>query len=159
MAIQRGPCGNRPGRDQLYQIPMNLFPVISPKLRQKLGLDDSKQLGVKAILDSPLSTIPLLCEERQHDLWNEWTAAAIPVMQDKLINPRRVVIDANVRVQAAIDGQGFILADSLMSNEIDNRLLIQSFNECLEGYGYSLKSSSTRIFSSDANKLKSWFSK
>ena len=74
-------------------------------------------------------------------------------------NPRRTITDANVRVQAAIDGQGFILADKLMINEIENDLLIQPFDECLVGYGYSLRSSSTRIFSTQATLLKKWFSK
>jgi len=44
-----------------------------------------------------------------------------------LINPRRIISDANVRVQAAIDGRGLILAVDLMKNEMDNKLLVRVF--------------------------------
>lgn len=159
MAMQWGQCNQKPDRNELYQIPMNLFPVITPKLVQKLGIDESSPLDVRTILEDPFNAIPFLCEERHLDLWDEWIAAALPGLSNRLRNPRRIITDANVRVQAAIDGQGFILADDLMSNEIDNGLLIQLFNESLDGYGYSLKSSSSRIFSNHANILKAWFSK
>lgn len=159
MAIEWGPCNEKLARNQLHQIPMDLFPVTTPRLLEKLGISIAAPLDVGSILESPLSTVPLLCEERHLDFWDEWTAIALPNRETKLPNPRRIIADANVRVQAAIDGQGFILADSLMNNEIDNGLLVQPFNECLQGYGYSLKSSSTRIFSSQAKILKNWFSK
>jgi len=159
MAIQWGPGNEKSDRNQLYQIPMELFPVITPKLMQKLGLSSTESLDAHAILQSPLNSVPLLCEERHLDLWDEWTAMALPSLKTELPNPKRVITDANVRVQAAIDGQGFILADRLMKNEIENGLLIQPFKECLDGYGYSVKSSSTRIFSNHANILKNWFSK
>jgi len=159
MAIQWGPCDKKPDPNRLYQIPMDLFPVISPKLMLKLGLNPNARLEAQSILESPLNTTPLLCEDRQLDLWDEWTRAAIPNRKIALSNPRRTITDANVRVQAAIDGQGFILADELMINEIENDLLIQPFDECLDGYGYSLRSSSARIFSTQATILRKWFSK
>jgi DNA-binding transcriptional LysR family regulator len=159
MAIEWGACNQKPDRNQLYQIPMDLFPVITPKLMEKFGISMAGRLDIRSILEDPLCTVPLLCEERKLDFWDEWTAASLPGLENKLQNPRRIISDANVRVQAAIDGQGIILADSLLNNEIDNGLLVQPLKDCLQGYGYLLKSSSSRIFSSQANILKNWFLK
>jgi len=84
--------------------------------------------------------------------------AALADVSTKLINPRRIISDANVRVQAAIDGQGLILADHLMKNEMNNKLLVRVFEEDLTGYGYALMSFSSRTLSHNAQLLKAWFS-
>jgi len=61
-----------------------------------------------------------------------------------------------VRVQAAVDGQGLILADDLMLNELDNGLLVTPFSETLTGYGYIFMSASQRILGDNAQTLKTW---
>ncbi len=43
-----------------------------------------------------------------------------------------------VRVQAAVDGQGVMLADGLVDAELASGELITPFNISLEGYGYHL---------------------
>lgn len=179
MAIQWGPCpgvletgipetgkpeAGKPGtakdkRNVLEEIPMPLFPVVAPALLQKHAMDTCNNIATTSILEGPLSKVPLLCEDRQLDLWNEWFVAALPESHQSLPNPRRVISDANVRVQAAIDGQGFILADELMVSELNSGLLIQPFSQSLEGYGYSLKASSSRILSNNAKILNGWFCK
>ena len=45
------------------------------------------------------------------------------------------MIVCNVRVQAAIDGQGIMLADALMQTEINNHSLISVSTHQLQGYG------------------------
>lgn len=158
MAIQWGPCKHKPDRSRLHEIPMPLYPVIAPALLQRHQVNATDTLAVTSLSESPLSDIPLLCEDRHQDLWDEWITKALPLMQPKLTNPKRIISDANVRVQAAIDGQGFILADDLMKNEINNGLLVKPFEETLDGYGYSLASSPSRILSENAIVLIDWFS-
>jgi len=158
MAIRWQRCDGEPDTGQFGRMPMHLFPVIAPKLLQGPGLSEGTLVDMSAIIDGPLSSVPLLCEDRNLDLWNEWIKAALPDRDVVLPNPRRIISDANVRAQAAIDGQGFILADKLMNNEIGNRSLIKPFREYLDGYGYVLLSSSSRICSDHATLLKEWFS-
>lgn len=158
VAIQWGPCNRKPDRSQLHEMPMPLFPALAPAIMSKYAIETTNQIDISAILKGPLSNVPLLCEERNQDLWNEWIASACPMADSKLTNPRRTISDANVRVQAAIDGQGIILADGLMDNEINNGLLIQPFAECLHGYGYAIKSSTSRMLSTNSKVLKAWFS-
>ena len=47
-----------------------------------------------------------------------------------------MIEDANVWVQATIDGQGIMLADALMQTEINNHSLVPISNHQLFGYGY-----------------------
>lgn len=156
MAIRWQRCDGGQDAGQFDQIPMDLFPVVAPKLMPESGTGGTP-LDVGEIVDGCLSTVPLLCEDRSLDLWNEWIAAALPQSPPVLSNPRRIISDANVRAQAAIDGQGIILADNLMSNEIENGLLVKPFSEYLDGYGYALLSSPSRIFSDQATVLREWF--
>ena len=158
MAIQWQRSDRKPGSNHFNKIPMHFFPVIAPNLINSLGINCDTALNASALIDGPLSSIPLLCEDRHLDLWNEWIAAAIPDSDAILSNPRRIISDANVRVQAAIDGQGFILADALMNSEIENGLLVRPFKAYLDRYGYALLSSPSRILSDQATLLKEWFS-
>ena len=131
MAIRWQRCDGANDTGQFDQLPMPLFPVIAPKLLRGLGINDGAVVDVSAMVNGPLSSVPLLCEDRSLDLWSEWIKAALPDTDVVLPNPRRVISDANVRAQAAIDGQGFILADKLMNNEIENRSLVKPFREFL----------------------------
>lgn len=157
IAIQWGPCSNKSERNKIDEFPMALFPAVSPGLLEKYSVDANNYLDINTLFDKPLCDIPLLCEDRQLDLWGEWMVSASPGNSRHLANPRRVITDANVRVQAAIDGQGFILADDLMLNEMNNRLLVRPFKYQLIGYGYRVKSPASRIFSDHAVTLKTWF--
>ncbi len=87
-------------RNRLLELPMPLFPVCSPEL---LGRHeqyaDAGDLEVGEFSSPTLASIPLLCEDRPLDLWQTWYG-----QQQPLTNPRRIIADANVRTQAAIDG-------------------------------------------------------
>ena len=107
-----------------------MFAVGSPSLMQRYqlsedGLDAPENLG-----QAPNLSIPLLCEERDLDLLQLWSR------DQTLANPHHMIEDANVRVQAAIDGQGIMLADALMQTEINNHSLVPISNHQLFGYGY-----------------------
>lgn len=169
IAIRWGPCVGRQARNRFGEMPMPLYPVISPLLLKKQGFSIDKQavqLSAAKLTEAPLATLPLLSEDRHQDLWQEWYDAAcvangsLPnsTKSFHLPNPRRTITDSNVRVQAAIDGQGLILADQLMINELNSAQLVAPFTETLNGYGYALLCSPNRILSDNAQSLKSWLS-
>ncbi|NVK31369.1 MAG: LysR family transcriptional regulator [Gammaproteobacteria bacterium] len=103
-----------------------LFPVASPKLRAQLP---APNLNPGDLSTKVWENITLLCEARDEDLWHDWNQA-------KTRQPRNTIEDANVRVQAAIDGQGIMLADKLMHNEIANGALeiLSEYQHCKVGY-------------------------
>lgn len=137
-------------------LPMSLFPVCSPGLLERIGVTAETLLLDAAIMDQPdFSTLPLLCEDRSIDHWQVWYSS----IGKQLSNPRHVISDANVRVQAAIDGQGLIMADQLMQNELDNGLLVPLFKQQLTGYGYTLMRSPMRNRNPNAQLLYEWLSR
>ncbi|MDP6190471.1 MAG: hypothetical protein QF872_06655, partial [Gammaproteobacteria bacterium] len=125
-----------------YFIAAPLFPVASPELVAQLPLVKllAGQLGT-----SLWQNIPLLTEPRQEDLWQAWN------LDQPASNPRHIIEDANVRVQAAIDGQGLILADQLMQAEIEAGALIAISDQTYKQAGYAIKA-----YSQQAHKLLSW---
>jgi DNA-binding transcriptional LysR family regulator len=141
----------KPGR--LLELPMPLFPVCSPRLLERLGVDGSGELlEASALAKAPLDSSPLLCEDRPLDLWNAW----YDEQGRTLPNPRRVIADANVRTQAAVDGQGWTLADALMQRELDDGTLVAPFADRLDGYGYAIEASPSRYVSRKALQLRDW---
>lgn len=82
---------------------------------------------------SDLQHYPLLRDQISTDYWDEWLQLAGAA----LLSPNAaVIVDPNVRVQAAIDAQGVILANPLLQATIDSGLLCEPFNIRLNGYGY-----------------------
>ncbi|MGK0272383.1 MAG: DNA-binding transcriptional LysR family regulator [Cocleimonas sp.] len=161
LTILWSPCMGHIDKQRFAEISMPMFPVLSSHLLKTHKLDkllNSEKLIINMLLEDPFKNIPLLCEDRKLDTWNEWFETNMPSGSNlKLTNPRRIISDANVRVQAAIDGQGLILADDLMHNELNNQLLVAPFEEMLLGYGYALYTSPSRISTDHAFVLKSWF--
>lgn len=156
LTIIWGPYIGKYDNTRLAEIPMEMFPVMSPKLLDSLNLNTTTNLNITEILNRSFSAIPLLCEDREFDTWQEWFENHYINSDTKLVNPRRIISDANVRVQAAIDGQGLILADDLMRSEIDNGLLVRPFKESLKGYGYAFFASSSKRYADNAQILKEW---
>ena len=160
LSILWGACLGKLNQSCFAEIPMSMFPVISPRILNTHDIEITKDSNfINTILTEPFCNIPLLCEDRQLDTWQEWFDTNTQNKSIKLKNPRRIISDANVRVQAAIDGQGLILADNLMFNEMNNGLLIKPFKQELEGYGYAFYSSSARKYADNALILKEWFIK
>ncbi len=150
IALRWSSCNGKIEGARVAELAMPMFPVCSPKLLGKLGYSADKELKRNALTTSPCNTVVLLCEERTQDLWSEWYG------DTTLNNPRRIVSDSNVRVQAAIDGQGFMLADNLMMRELKNGWLVAPFSHQLTGYGYTLLSAPSRISSDNATDLRKW---
>jgi LysR family transcriptional regulator, glycine cleavage system transcriptional activator len=105
----------------------DMFPVCSPKLRR------AKPPLLKP---SDLHKHKLLWDEALMEAWAAWFALAgigYPrPMQELSVN------DPNVYIQAAIDGQGIALGDTLLADEIALGRLIKPFDLNLPGYGYFL---------------------
>ncbi len=139
IAMHWGICDGRSGVDRLLEIPMPLFPVCNPQLAIDLKKNPDR-----------LHQTTLLSENRDQDLWLEWFE------RDHLDNPRQVIEDANVRVQAAIDGQGLILADAMMKSELDAGLLRAPFNKQLSGYGYVLLRAAKGRYNKEALAMADW---
>ncbi|MCP4472395.1 MAG: LysR family transcriptional regulator [Gammaproteobacteria bacterium] len=134
------------------ELSMPLFPVCSPRLLESIGIA-RRDLATTDIATAPLDAIPLLCEEeRLLDLWQAWYGKQ-PV---PLTNPRRVIADANVRTQAAVDGQGWTMADTLMQRELDAGDLVAPFTHRLDGFGYAIQGSPARYVNRKALQLRNW---
>jgi DNA-binding transcriptional LysR family regulator len=69
---------------------------------------------------------------------------------------RTVIVDPNVRVQAAIDGHGLTLANPLIEDEIEAGRLIEPFNIRLNGYAYYLVSSSDTTPRKPVHLFEQW---
>jgi len=85
----------------------------------------------------------LLHDQADVDRWPEWLQ--LIEADDNLASAKKkaqtkstTIIDPNVRVQAAIDGHGIVLANPLLKPDIDSGLLVEPFNIPLHGYGYYL---------------------
>jgi LysR family glycine cleavage system transcriptional activator len=111
---------------ELLKMPM--MPVCSPALLE----------GAADLIGHPenLRYFTLLHDQKNVDLWPIWLKQA-DVSQES-IRSGRIIADPMVRVQAALDGQGVMLADGLVAAELACGDLITPFNINLEGYGYHL---------------------
>jgi DNA-binding transcriptional LysR family regulator len=153
IAIRWCRCSGTGDRRRLLEMPMPLYPVCSPQLLHRLGIEWSDRgLATEQLGLAPFDSIPLLCEDRRLDLWREWSGEHTM----SLPNPRRIVVDANVRTQAAIDGQGLTMADALMTTELENGSLVALFEHQLEGYGYALMASPGRYMNQKVRGLHAW---
>ncbi len=153
ITIRWAACTGTKDRSRLLEMPMPLYPVCSPKLLRKLGVNCTPEtMGRHCMNESPFSSVPLLCEDRPLDLWQAWYGDE----STALSNPRRIIADANVRTQAAIDGQGWTMADALMQPEIERGELVVPFRHRLTGYGYHLLVSPGRYLSRKTQSLINW---
>ncbi|MEM7173469.1 MAG: LysR substrate-binding domain-containing protein, partial [Pseudomonadota bacterium] len=132
VAIRWGKPSNLPRHAQML-LPMPMVPVAAPALiTGRVGPGPIKQ-------PADLAGHLLLRDDAAEDLWPEWLGlAGLAAMND---NPSQTVSDPNVRIQAAVDGQGVVLADDLVGDELASGRLIAPFDLGLTGYGYHLLAS------------------
>lgn len=143
----------RSKRGLLLELPMALSPVCSPQLLLRHDCPVvPESLDTIDLAASALASTPLLCEDRPLDLWQLWYGKQARL----LANQRRTIADSNVRAQAAIDGQGWTMADALMQRELDSGALVAPFRHRLEGYGYAIQAYPGRFVSQNALALRKW---
>jgi LysR family glycine cleavage system transcriptional activator len=131
---------------------IDMYPSCSPRLLIKHNIDPNQPLTIDQFTQAPLNQTLLLADEHKRDCWQQWFDLA----GIELENPNRLINDSNVRVQNAVDGQGWMLADQLMKNELHNQLLVAPFNTVLKGYNYALLCHPKRELSNNAAILKQW---
>lgn len=126
----------------LFSLPM--IAVCSPKLlKGKYGLASLKNIKHHTLLRDQTGT----------DYWGEWLEKAGATHTAK---SGPTIVDPNVRVQSAIDGQGMILANPLLSSTIDEGLLCEPFDIRLEGFGYYLVRSNQKEEKSQYPVFRDW---
>ena len=126
IAVRWGRVGSF-GPHSALLLPMPMVPVCSPELLQGGNpLHAPKDLGGQT----------LLRDDPNDDLWPDWLELA-GVGQES-VGAGQVISDPNVRIQAAMDGQGVVLADDLVAEERRSGRLVAPFEWRLEGYGYHI---------------------
>ncbi len=116
--------GDWPGWRARLLIPTEMTPHCSPALVQTLTRPED------------ILTLTLLSEPEGYDMWPDWFRAAglTPVADQR----HTVLADSNVRIQAAVDGLGVVLADHLAETEIASGRLVVPFATSIDGSGYYL---------------------
>jgi len=118
--------GNWSGQEAELIFGSKLTPVCSPDLLKNHG----------SVLPLAIYLGKILHDDEMRTPWAEWLALTGFVDPETLEGP--VIPDPNVRMQAAIDGHGFALADALVANDISEGRLVAPFDINLDGYGYYL---------------------
>ncbi len=116
--------GRWPGLQAEPLILSPMLPYCSPELAA--GLDQPGDIRRQL----------LLREDSPFDLWEAWMELA--GLEPLSTQSSLVVSDSNVRVQAAVDHQGLVLADVLVAPELASGRLVAPFDIALEGWGYFL---------------------
>ncbi len=139
--------GRAPWSEAVSQelLPMNMVPVCAPSL---LKGDN----GLRQPQD--LRDVTLLRDQENVDLWPAWLDRA--GVAQKSIRSSRTIADPVVRTQAAVDGQGVMLADDLVADELANGALVVPFDIVLEGYGYHLLWAQDVELSRNAADFRNW---
>ncbi len=116
--------GHWPGLEAELLISSPMQPFCSPDLAAELSKP------------ADLLHMNLLREEPPHDLWDAWLDGA--GLDPAAAGPGVIISDSNVRVQAAVDHQGPVMADVLVAPELESGRLVAPFQIALEGWGYYL---------------------
>lgn len=101
-----------------------------------------------------LRHLTLLRDHDSVDLWPAWLDQA-GVALDAAAKGR-MILDPVVRIQAAIDGQGVVLADDLAADDIASGRLVAPFDIVLEGYGYHLLWGENAELRGNAAAFRNW---
>ena len=127
MAIRWG-SGDFPNchAELLFSMPMKAY--CSPKLIKGKS-------AIKTVSD--LEKQIFLKDQISNDYFKDWLNIA--GINDLDLSNSPVIVDPNVRIQSAIDGQGIILGNPLLQDECDRDDLVELFGEIqLEGLGFYL---------------------
>lgn len=101
---------------------------------------------------SGILKLTLLSEPDGLDLWPTWCQVAGLPWPTEI---RRIVLaDSNVRVQAAVDGLGAVLADDLVAPEVAEGKLVAALDIAVTGSGYGVSVHATG--SMEARRFLDW---
>jgi len=122
----------------------NLTPVCSKSLIKSVDLPFRPE---------SLKNYAFLHDGETQEAWKQWISKA--GLGDIHLPLGPAIADPNVRMQAAVDKQGFALADWLVEEELNSGKLIAPLKTTLPGYGYYLIKGPSEI-SSAARLFSSW---
>ncbi len=100
-----------------------------------------------------LKNYAFLHDGETQEAWKQWIFKA--GLKDIQLPLGPAIADPNVRMQAAVDKQGFALADWLVEEELSSGKLIAPLETTLSGYGYYLIKGNSEL-SSAARLFSSW---
>jgi len=121
-----------------------------------IALCSPKLLKGKNAIKSPkdLSNYALLHDQPGIDRWDDWLElAGAPDLKG---DNGPMILDSNVRVQSAIDGHGLVLANRLLTPEIERGLLVEPFPFRLTGLGFYLAYKEGALASQSNVKFRQW---
>ena len=95
-----------------------------------------------------------LHDQAGSDNWAQWLSKA--GLGELGAGEGPEIVDPNVRVQAAIDGHGWILADCLITNELETGVLVRPFDLCLHDYSFQLLYTNHYRHTPGFETVKSW---
>ena len=138
--------GRWPGTTAEPLLPSRITIVCSPTVLDNVGSLDSP---------SDLKKHTVIHASEKQVYWKAW--CAIAGIEGLVPAAHAYIADPNVRVQAAIDGHGVILADDLIREEIENGRLIAPFDGVIfQAHNYCLIRPRTRSPSSLALAFRDW---
>jgi LysR family glycine cleavage system transcriptional activator len=144
LAIEWG-RGERPALECTLLVPGKLTPVCSPAL-----LEGAHPLRTPADLRHHT-----LLRETDHDSWVEWLALAGEV--ENAPHHNLYIDDSNVRIQAAVDGQGVELGCiALITDDLAAGRLVMPFDLTLDAFSYYVVHPRRRTLSAKTEVFRRW---
>jgi DNA-binding transcriptional LysR family regulator len=131
----------------LYQL------LLESKVTPMTGSKLAKTIAASG-MQGGLKGISLIHDDETREAWRRWLSAA--GLNDRGVRRGPIIPDANMRVQAIIDGQGIALFDELVSNELDRGLLVAPSDVFLGGFGYYLAVADLRTGRREVEALLQW---
>ena len=122
-----------------------MFAACSPSLLKKT----THQSGYDKLRDQTF-----LHDQAGSDNWAAWLSKA--GLDELGAGAGPEIVDPNVRVQAAVDGHGWILADCFINNELETGALVRPFDLCLHDYSFQLLYSSQSSHNPGFQIFRSW---
>lgn len=134
----------RPDADSAVLMQCDLVPIVSPRLSGRRGLKHPDDLARFTIL-----------HEEDRSNWRRWCQLAGIAAESGA--QHLIVDDTNVRLQAAIDGQGVALGcPELVADDVRAKRLAIPFKLRLERYAYYLVTPTNRPLNDAAARFRDW---
>ncbi len=125
--------------------------------RDRFGVVCSPSLGLRDPGDLTVATL-IHSEWRRRDLqpdWRRWQALA--QVPDLNVDAGLRITDESHAIQAAVAGQGVVIASLLMvEDELARGVLVHPFGPVLEGHHYHLVATEENMTSADVEAVRQW---
>jgi DNA-binding transcriptional LysR family regulator len=144
VAVVWGSCEQLQGDHELL-LESNVTPMCGAELGKSIT-----QVGLR----DGLRDLTLIHDDETRDAWRRWLVQA--GLNDRQARRGPIIPDANMRVQAIIDGQGLALFDELVSTEVERGQLVIPSPITLAGFGYFLIVSESTANRETSSTMLAW---